>query len=602
MKEKFLEETKNKKEDSETRAISEEFFDEHGKAIEDYAQDVGLIFRKGERWEMNMEEGEATYDPKFFIEKGYSDAEVMWATCHEIEHFRDWRKDPETYSRLFSRMKARRRIHLLYNCLDDIMVGREVDKRFPAHKQTKSFLYKEKLFPKIDFSKDPLHLQFAYAMLREKMVPEDILKLNPEVKKEIEKLKDIDGEGTDLISLVTDPQAKPEDRYEIIRDFIEPIYEKFFQEDVEKKKDQKGKKAKDKDESKKSEDYFKDDYDDFEDKMPEVIPIDDIKGELDKMVKKIKEEKQKTPEQKAQEQFEKEHGVSFKEVENYRADYEKIKNYIEPLREVFERIISKRKEIKRRLKEKTDQGIIIDPSMISQAYIDAKAGVLDSRTQLKIRKEEYDENKPNDFEFTLVCDLSGSMDENQPGGKSYEQKMCAVLIMEALAEFEEKLKEERQEKSLDLHVLTEVRGFSEKDEELKEMSDTIDYSTRIKIAKRLSNCSGGATRDFDSLAEIDKSVDEETRRKIENNDLKKIVLLITDGGSDDIRHAKKEKTALIKAGVITKAIQIGEVHDSDKEKFKEVWQKPVKDGYSCENVSKLVPTVEKLLEDFLNDI
>lgn len=593
--------------DKETIFHAEEFFSEHGKAIEDYAEERGLFFRRGKGWAINMEKGEATYDPTFFTEKGYSSAETMWVTCHEIEHFRDWRKDPETYSRLYSRMQSRRRIHRLYNCLDDIMVNRQVDKRFPAHKTTKESLYGEKLFPGTDYSNRPKHLQFADAMLREKMLPEEILTLASEVREEIEKLKNVDEQGTDLINLVSDPEAKPADRFEIIRDYIEPIYEKFFQEDVKKKQPpqppgQPGKPGEPGGEPQNPEDYFEDEYDDFDDKIPQPIPIEDIKDVIDKYAKKQKEDREKTPKQIAKEQFEAEHGVSIEEVENYRQDYEKIKQYIESLRMVFERIISKRKEIKRRLKEKTDQGVIFDPSMISQAYIDAQSGILDSRTQLKIRKEEYDEHKPNNFEFTLVCDLSGSMSEESAGGKSYEQRLCAVLIMEALAEFEEKLKVERLEKSLDLHVLTEIRGFGDKDEELKPMSNTIDYQTRIKTAKRLSRCDGGSTRDFESLAEIDEGITEEVRRKIEKNDLKKVALLITDGGSDDIRQAKKEKDALIRASVIAKAIQIGTVSDSDKEKFREVWQKPKKDGFPCKDVSQLVSTVEKLLEEFLSDL
>lgn len=582
-----------------------EFFDEYGKAIEDYAEDGRLIFRAGAGWAINMEKGEATYDPKFFSEKGYSPAESMWATCHEIEHFRDWRKDPEVYSKLFSRMKTKRRIHALYNSIDDIMVGRNVDKRFPSHKKTREDLYQEKLFPGTDYTNLSKHMQFVHTLLREKMLPEEILNIAPEVREEVEKLKDIDGKGTDLISLVSDPGAKPADRFEIIRDYIEPIYEKFFKEDMEEKKKQEQKgggegEEKKEGKPKKDEDYFKDEYDDLESKSPEPIKIDDIKDALDKEVKRKKEEAQKTPEQIANEQFEKEHGVSVKDVENYRYEYEKIRQYIEPLREIFERIISKRKEIKRRLKERTDQGVIFDPSLISQAYIDAQSGILDSRTQLKIKKEEHDENKPNNFEFTLICDLSGSM--QSPNTKEIEQRLSAILISEALAEFEENLKAERVEKHLDLHVMTEVRGFSESDEELKPMSDTIDYKTRVEIAKRLQNCNGGSTRDFESLAKIDKDINEETRRKIEKNDLKKIVLMITDGGSEDVRQAKKEKESLVKSGVIAKAIQIGEVSDNDKEKFKEVWQKPKKDGYSCKNVSNLVPTIEKLLEEFLSDL
>ena len=612
--------------------MAEDFLADQEKAIADYAENSGLHFRRGrgwyvnyegkkdyEGWSIKMQTGEATYDPDFFSAKGYSNAESMWATCHEVEHFRDWRRDPESYAKLFGRMKTRRRIHLLYNCLDDIMVNRNVDKRFPAHRETKKYLYKAKLFPGTDYRNKAKHLQFAYAALREKMLPEELLALDPEVSQEIANLKNIDGQGTDLIDMVSNPDVKPQDRFSLIEEYIEPIYEKFFQQDVaerraqEEKESGKGEGEQGEDGKKPqagggkpgkfrpAEDYFADDYKDFEDKSPEAIPAKDIKDELDKFIKQ-KKENEKSPEEIAQEQFQKEHGVTYEDMQSYRQNYEKIKNYIEPLREVFARIISTRKEIKRRLRERTDQGVIIDPSMISQAFIDAESGITDSRTQLKVKKIEYDEHKPNDFEFSLICDLSSSMDENSLGGKSYEQRLCAILIMEALDEFEEKLKAERESQSLDLHVLTEVRGFGDNDEELKPLSDTIEYKARVQMNKRLGNCNGGSTKDYKSLAKVGENLSDEIKLKIEKNDLKKVVLLITDGGSDDVNVAKAEKNSLSGAGVIAKVIQIGKVSPDDKSKFAKVWQKPEKDGYACKDVSQLVATVEKLLEELLEEL
>lgn len=576
----------------ESRLSAEEFFREHGRAIEDYAGDSGLTFKRGKGWAIIMETGEVTYNPNFFTEKGYSPAECMWATSHEVEHFRNWRKDPEAYAKLHARMASRRRIHVLYNCLDDIMVNQEVDKRFPARAETKNKLYREKLFPNVDYSREPKHLQFAYAILRERMLPEEVIVIDPEVRLEVEKLKNIDGQGTDLISLVADPGAKPGDRFDVIRDYIEPIFERFFQEDAQKQKEKEA--GEGGEPSKSAEDYFEADYDEFDKNSPDIIPDKDIKDTLNKFSKQ-----DKAPEQIANEQFKKEHGVSPAEVDNYRLEYEKIKKYIEPLREIFERIISTRKAIKRRLKERTDQGVIVDPSLISQAYIDVKGGVLDSRTQLRVKKEEHDEHRPNDFEFTLVCDLSGSMNDDNPGGKSYEQKLCVVLVMEALSEFEEKLKAERLEKSVDLKVAVEARGFGESDEELKPMGGEIDYKTRVKIASRLSRCDGGSTRDYLSLEQINKRMTEEVKRKIIKSDLKKVVLLITDGGSADVNLAVKERNKLVEAGVVAKAIQIGEVSAGERKSFLNVWRK---DGEKCQNVFQLTEVVEKLLAEFLNNL
>jgi len=78
-----------------------------------------------------------------------------------------------------------------------------------------------------------------------------------------------------------------------------------------------------------------------------------------------------------------------------------------------------------------------------------------------------------------------------------------------------------------------------------------------------------------------------------------VLILITDGGSDDISLAKAAKDRLVKQGVIAKAIQIGQLGKSDVEKFRHVWQR---DGSPCKDVSYLVPAIKRLLEDFLNDL
>jgi len=132
-----------------------------------------------------------------------------------------------------------------------------------------------------------------------------------------------------------------------------------------------------------------------------------------------------------------------------------------------------------------------------------------------------DEHRPLDFEFTLICDLSGSMNEERPGGKSYEQRLCAVLITEALDEFEKKLRAERFEKVIDLRVFTEVRGFAAEDEELKGMSGVIDYYTRVKISRRLSSCVGRRTADYKSLAKVASRLDADIGTSLRERDLKK---------------------------------------------------------------------------------
>jgi len=614
-----------------------EFFREHEKAIADYAGHGGLVFELGDAWTIDIRKGRGTFDPTYFYKRGFSEAESMWATCHEIEHFLDWKRDPEAYAYLYSRTEKERRFDLLYHYINDILVNREEDRRFPAHRETRDYLYEDKLFPRTDYSASPKHLQFITAMLRERILPGEPLIVATEVRAALKTLRDIDGEGTDLIDLVTDPTARPRDRFLLIRDYIQPVYERFFREDVEerkrqqkerpdresdstkeetpeggsrgqdrgyiqhdtpKKENRKSGAKKEKDERRKDEDYFTREYDESAALLPEVFSPRQAREEIEKEIKRRKQEL-KSAEEIAREQFRSQYGVTAEEVEDYAEEFKKIERHIEPLRTVFERIIATRKEIRRRLRERTDEGVIIDPSMIAQSYIDAESGILNSRTQLKIRKDEFDENRPKDFEFTLICDLSGSMNENWPGGKSYEQKSSVILITEALDEFEKKLREERLEKVLDLHVLTEVRGFHSEDEELKPLSDAIDFHTRVKISRRLDSCIGGRTADYKSLARVAATIDAETRKRIADQDLKKVLILITDGGSDDVSLAHEAKKRLVEAGVITKAVQIGQPGTQDVRKFNHVWHG---DGLPCKDVSLLVETMEKLLEDFLKDL
>ncbi|HOE16043.1 MAG TPA: vWA domain-containing protein [Syntrophorhabdaceae bacterium] len=598
------------------------FFLENERAICDYAQQAGLVFELGDRWTIDMKTGRGTFDPNFFVKRGFSESESMWATCHEIEHFRDWRKDPEAYADLYARTKKERRLDLLYHYINDILANREEDRRFPAHWETRKYLYEDKLFPRINYTKSPRHLQLIYAILREKMLPAEEVALSPEVRAAVERLKNIDGQGTDLILLVSDPAAAPGDRFDVIRDYIEPVYERFFREDVEERKRQEKERRDGTDDADaiagesmeggsrssesgyieknvvREEDYFVHEYDESKEKLPQALSLEEAREEIEREVRRRREEN-KSPEQIAKEQFRSRHGVSAEEVEDYADEYRKIEYQIKPLRGIFERIIATRKEIRRRLKERTDQGVIFDPAMIAQSYIDISGGILNSRTQLKVRREEFDEHRLKEVEFTLVCDLSGSMNENRPGGKSYEQKLTAILITEALDEFEKKLKEERFERAVDLHVLTEIRGFHAGDEELKPLSDTIDFATRVRIARRLEDCTGSRTSDYKSLAKVAAEIDKEAKQKIEGGDLRKVLILITDGGSDDVSLAKEAKDRLLRNGVIAKAIQIGQPGKTDVEKFRYVWQK---DGSPCKDVSYLVPTIKRLLEDFLNDL
>lgn len=152
---------------------------------------------------------------------------------------------------------------------------------------------------------------------------------------------------------------------------------------------------------------------------------------------------------------------------------------------------------------------------------------------------------------------------------------------------------------MDLHVRSEVRGFHAGDEELKPLTDSIDFETRVKISRRLDACIGGRTADFKSLAQVAAAIDGQAGKRLKDRDLKKVLILITDGGSDDPALAWEAKKRLVDMGVIAKAIQIGKPSNQDIAKFRQVWQR---DGSPCRDVSQLVGAIERLLVDFLKDL
>lgn len=607
--------------EAQTIEAAERFFADNRQAIADYAESAGLVFAPGERWSIDMAAGRGTYEPVFFTRRGFTAAESMWAVCHEIEHFRDWRADPEAYAALYERTgKGGRRLDLLYHEINDILANREEDRRFPAHIETRTMLYARRLMPQTDYTRRPRHLAFVDAILREKVLPDEEVTCDAEVRAELDRLKDIDGEGTDLIELVCDAASRAMDRFDLIKDYIEPIYERFFHQDVEERERAKRKKknvaegdlaelsidgaksgtgkAEAEVDPMSAEQLFAGEYDEAEQRLPRALSPKEVREAVAAEIERRKEEL-KTPEEMARRQFRALHGVPVEEVEDYAEQYAKVREHILPLRAVFERVIARRKEVRRRLKERTDQGVIIDPSLLAQAYIDSLSGITDSRTQLGIRIEELDEQRPLDFEFTLICDVSGSMNENSPGGKSYEQCLCAILITEALDEFEKKLDAQRREMLVDLRVFTEVRGFGAEDEELKGMSNVIDYRTRVAVSRRLEACTGRRTADYKSLAHVAAALGGVAATPAEGRDLKKAVVLITDGGSDDPALTKEAKGRLDMLGVTVKAIQIGEPSTEDIEKFRYVWGD---DGLPCKDVSRLAATLERLLEGLLEDL
>lgn len=492
-------------------------------------------------WYIDLEKIQVNADPAFFIEKGYSEGEALFATFHEAEHFRDMVFDTPAYGALFDRIKTRTDVHAaypkalqrFYNCLEDVMVNRVVMSRWKAGSKAKDSLY-PKLFPQNDFRGQPHHRQLMYALLRKAMLPNEEVHLDPEVAQTLDAWQIRGGSQKTLDTITaTDPRGKARlsagERYARIEATLEPIFEAMYQRDLEHHKPpekQKGENG-EPDEQKPGEpgesDPFGDDPN--EDAIPDPIDFDKAAEQAQRINDRIA--------QKKKDDFKELMGVEQKDFDSYRRDYEKIKDHIADLSRVWDDIIQRRKTVRRILRKNVKEGPMLNPRNVATGVAEIKAGHMDPTIFLDYEKQEVIRNRPNRIEITVVCDGSGSMDQ-EGGKKATMQRLVAVLAAEALVDFRERVaKERRAGEKIDLAVKSEVRMFANTDEVLKPLSESLSHAERVAMHKRLKNIPKEGNNEPASFQAIEQEqFHVETITALEKGDLKKIIVFLTDGESD----------------------------------------------------------------------
>lgn len=585
---------------------AEKFFEEEKHFIEAYAGDVGLIIKEGPRWAFSPKTGEVFYSLDYFTKKGFTKTDAFDETLHEVEHFIEWLRDPKTIEQNLTRFSHFKRLHRLHNGLEDAINDRRTGGKLPLAKERIKERYKTIYYPKTDLKKVPKHLQFATTLQREIIVPEEKLELDPKVREEIEKLRAFGKNKININELVTLPALPPKERIEIIKRYIEPIYEKFFQEDLKERRGRipkgkgKGEKAKEI-----GEDIFSDEYQQYDEIRPNPVKEEDLSKQIKEHLKSKKKEKEESIDEKTKKAYEKEHGVSFEDIQNYQKEYRQVEPYIEELREIFEKIISRRVTFVRKLSGLKKEGVIIEPGLLTEAYVQSKAGQKEPAVWRKIEKKKREREAAGGFEITLVNDRSSSMDAM----KLRQDRLAKILFMETLVDFENKIKEAEEENNLDLDLYfkSEVRAFSSQyvtgDKELKELSSELDEKTRVRIYKELLT-SSLSTPDFASIQAIEKNLTDEQREKIEKGELKKIVVVLTDGGSDDGAVLQRELKKLRAEGVIV--LGLGMIDEKMPKNRQDEIKQAIKQNYAPDaaftNFSKVPEKVKNLLKKYIENL
>lgn len=562
--------------------------------LNDIAGGAGFTFKRGEGWAINPETGEATYDPKFFEEKGYTPSQALFGAFHEIKcHLVETSellgtpRGQEAHERLKDRIKAKPRLHIWENCRTDVKGNLAITRFAPSLAEDVEAVYREKLWPETDLTSKPKHLQFMYSILRTAMVPDEEVTVDPAVQEAIKKLRSV--KGKDVIALATDPAQDPLLALRLSERYIEPVIEELYQEDLEEKKEQKGKGEKGQGTPEES---FADDYEDYENRHPE--PMDE--EEVEKKINETKEQQSESARQAAG--YETEHGVSKKDLADYYDEYRQVEGSLEQLRNVFRRIVEQRKIPIRRLAALKEEGVMIDPGLVTQTYLDVKAGVDNPKTMKDFEGRFIEENIPGKFSLRLVADQSGSM----AGEKSVHQRRSAILVMEALKEFSDILGDERAGLSIDLDVQTELRSFGVKEGTrlYKPLSRELPERQRVEFFKGLLETSGG-TNDYDALAEIEKDVrgglarDETYAAELKSGKRREIVIVLSDGDSGNATEVKNRCQNLRELGVKVVGLGMGSGSQSIESTY-------TPEGRICYDISDLPKTLQDLLAEYLGQL
>lgn len=595
-----------------------EFFNRHRDFFQHYARGEMTVKPAPpglNTFAFNLENDEIYLNSRFYQEREFSDEETSFATCHEIEHMLEKKRllaEPNgarVFERYLAGIKADKAWDLMDNCVADIRENRTVVFRTSQEfQETESRMYRENLFPEADFTSRPRHIQFVEALLNESRLPDRELKVDPEVRVKLDELKAIKSKkGVGLIDAMTHPDLSMADRFRLQDHFIWPIVEELRQKDIEDRKNQpkkgggkgSGKGGEPKEGEKPNpNDVFADDYADASRRTPNAVPVED----LEKAFKEWKKSRGEDPLDRADKDYASKIGVKPEDLRRYREivrsldkiiDPETNERVIEELRNIFAKIIAKRSKSVPGPRYPVEEGEdLVDPAGLVSGV---KGGDLEPKVWETIEMTQRLGKRFGEIEITLVCDRSGSMAQD---GKLSEQRKAAVLVMEALKEFNDLLDEEQANLTRPLKVRSEIYSFQATDQDsrpLKAMSKELTEKERINTAGILSSAPGQYTTDYISLEAIDKSINDDTRLKIKEGNLKKIVIVFTDGISSDVNRVKTVTEKMRKEGIVAIGVGITKAGQPAVETY-------APDARLAEKAEDLAKVLKDLLKEHLADI
>lgn len=633
-----------------------DFFEQNEKFFALYAGDSSMTAKPSRKlgtFAIDLEGGVLYGDPSYYEKKGLKESHVFNSFLHEFEHFRrlmtlvQERDGLKKWQDHRNRIKAKPHLHVFDNILEDISVDRAILSRAPNQSETQFDLYRTHLWSKRDLKESPCHMQFVSALFRETMMPDEPVEVADEVRTEIEKLRGMkNSAGQNLIEVMTNPDLPQGKRLALQERFFEPVYERLFKKDVEEKKEEQRKAKEEKEEGEEGEgkegqqggqpgepqegqsgepqegqhgepqngqpgepqadpdDLFKDFYDEYFGKSPDAaLDEKQVEEAVKKMIKA--KGKPKSAEDLAAEAYAKEVGVSIEDLKKYQQFWRKVEELrspesdetvVEEIRAAFRQIITERLEPVSRPKLPVEEGeYLVRPA---EAVAEVRAGKTEPRVWMTYEVKEQAKELFGAFDVTVVCDRSRSMEESDGTSvKKVEQQKAAALVLEAMREFCDDLEDKRKDMIADLCVRSEVWGFGGPSEVgcIKALSEELTDKQRVAVFKELANTPGKSTRDDLALEGILASVPEEDWERIVKKELRKVVIVLTDGDSSNAEGAKEAIKKLRARGVVVVAIGITKAAENVLRLYKP-------DAHLAKTAAETGVAVGEVLKEFIGSL
>jgi hypothetical protein len=272
---------------------------------------------------------------------------------------------------------------------------------------------------------------------------------------------------------------------------------------------------------------------------------------------------------------------------------------IDGLREIFANILSHRRKKRPAPKAPEEEGDALSDAHLVDAWLALQRGSEGAEVWTTERTKERLADLLGLFDITLVGDLSESM---LHGGKAKAQQQTVVLLLAALEEFRQELAYAEGDLREDLAIRTEAWGFGNAAHPLKPLSPRLEPIHCARVIGGLVPNKKYGTHDYLALQEIRESIEADpeyaAKLKPRNSrtapEIRRIVLVTTDGESNDVAKCMEEIAKLRALGVKVIAIGMTAAAQSAETTY-------APDGQVCEDISDLAQTAGFLLADLLKD-